>query len=70
MIRFKENPMPKSCTWYKRPGVMVPPFTFGRNVSQDDWFKMFPKSPKQIYESEEEYLERTKKANESGKDNE
>lgn len=38
--------------------TLIPPFNFGRRVSEEEWFKTFPKAPKQNYESEQEYQAR------------
>lgn len=36
--------------------TLIPPMGMGRNVKKDDdWFKMFPDTPKQTWETEEAY---------------
>lgn len=45
--------------WYnKGTKVLIPPFNFGRNVSNEDWEKIFPEGPKRPNESKEEYEKR------------
>lgn len=38
--------------------TLIPPFSFGRNVKEDDWDKMFPNGVRKSWESEEEYQDR------------
>lgn len=49
--------------WYnKGTKVLVPPFNFGRNVSNEEWDSWFPDAPKRLNESDEEYEKRIKAA--------
>jgi hypothetical protein len=35
--------------------TLVPPMSMGRNVSEEEWNRMFPNRPKANYEKQEDY---------------
>lgn len=43
--------------------TLVPPTCQGRNVDDKRWLEMFPNTPKQSWETDEEYSTRASKQN-------
>lgn len=52
---------------YINERTLVPPYSVGRNVTDDDWNRIFPNGCRRAGETEEEYRERKKPTEEEKK---